>query len=171
MSFLLLLWPGVKASSSPLKPVASLRVFSWTNPVVSWTVPPSAVKKVGWMPEWGFHHDPEDLERRLRAQKESVFSPRWLDRFLAAEEKARRRIGKAKTAKHRAALEEAVEQVAARVSEAVDAGIAAPEGLIIELEAAAGAQRTAASLKHALVAIEMAQAILMEDEEILLLLD
>lgn len=106
-------------------------------------------KKVGWMPEWRFRHDPEELERRLKAQRESAFSPHWLDRFLKAEEKARARIGHAKTAKHRAALEQAVEQAAARVSEAIDAGYAAPSELIIELEAAALAHRATSSIKHA----------------------
>ena len=141
---------------------------------ISEALPPA--RTVGWMPEWdGFRHDPEDLERRLKAQRQSVFNPRWLDRFLAAEGKARKRVGEVRSAPHRAALEEAIEQIGARVGEAIDAGVWAPEQLIIELEAAAGAKRATASLKHAQRAIEMAQAFLLEErddeEEILLLLD
>lgn len=125
-------------------------------------------KHVGWMPEWRFRHDPAELERRLKAQKESAFGPEWLDRFLAAEEAASKRIAEAKTAAHRAALEAAIEQVAARVFEAIDAGAAAPESLILELEAAASAHRATASIKHAEYVAYLAAA--EDDEEAIFLL-
>lgn len=122
-------------------------------------------KHIGWMPEWRFRHDPDELERRLKAQRESAFNPQWLDRFLKAADAARERIGEAKSAAHRAALEAATEQVWAGVSEAIEAGIAAPEALISALEAAVSARRASESIKHAERLASIYAEFIEQDEE------
>lgn len=121
---------------------------------------------VGWMPEWGFRHDPAELERRLAAQKSER---RWYDDFLAAAKAVRVRANTTKSEKQRRALIYAAELAADAVAEAIAEEREAPPALIAELAAAAGASRVTASIRHAETVIAMVAEWEDEDEIMLLL--
>ena len=114
--------------------------------------------KVGWMPEWGsgLRHDPEELEQRLKAQREGTFGRRRFDELIAEAEQKAVEL-KSKPAK--AALRRAIEAVQEAAETATD------DSLTEALEAAVLASNATRTIKQADALYAMAMAALEDEEE------
>ena len=116
----------------------------------------STKKHVGWMPEWGYRHDPAELERRLKAQREGTFGRRRFEELIAEAEQKAVEL-KSKPAK--AALKRAI----AAVQEAAET--APNDSLTDALEAAVLASNASRTIKGADALYRMAMAALEDEEE------
>ena len=113
---------------------------------------------VGWMPEWGsgLRHDPQELEQRLKAQREGAFGRRRFDELVAeAEQKA----AELKSKPAKAALQRAIDAVQEAVESEPD------DRFTDALEAAVLASSASRTIKQAQIVYEMAMAALDEEEE------
>ena len=113
---------------------------------------------VGWMPEWGsgLRHDPQELEQRLKAQREGAFGRRRFDELVAeAEQKA----AELKSKPAKAALQRAIDAVQEAVESEPD------DRFTDALEAAVLASNASRTIKQAQIVYEMAMAALDEEEE------
>ena len=115
-------------------------------------------KHVGWMPEWGsgLRHDPEELEQRLKAQREGTFGRRRFEELIAEAEQKAVEL-KSKPAK--AALKRAIEAVQEAAETATD------DSLTDALEAAVLASNATRTIKQADALYAMAMAALEDEEE------
>src|SRR5271169_371600 len=108
--------------------------------------PPYPKPAVGWDIDVPVRRrrTPEELERKLKQQRDDTFGRRWFDDFLKAETAAQARAQNTKSEPQREALDSAIEAASREVDQAIDEGRVdgTTEAIILALAAAGHAKRT-----------------------------
>lgn len=132
----------------------------------------AVAQKVGWFIEWNqrLRHDPEELERRLQAQR--GFGLRKYEEMIAAHSAAVEAAQVSKSEKRAAALTQAAEAAEELLENALGEAEFVPDfdRVIAELNAAVSATRATAAIKHAELAIRLAREWDEDEEEAIMLL-
>ena len=118
----------------------------------------AASKVVGW----GYRHTRQDLEERLKRQRQNTFGRQWFDEFMEAREALAERA-ETLNDKQRAIVQEAVAEASDALVDALQDG--REIDLAPLLMAAASSTRITAVIKHSRAVIEAARYAAEDDDE------